>query len=103
MDVLKKSFNIQISGYSGMSQWVSGSTVPFYTGTSLNDVPSDQLWIQTIGSILNGIPEIESYEISALTNSVKIFSDCSGDEDPLRNGYIDINLEIDYDISCVNY
>jgi hypothetical protein len=97
------SCNIQISGYSGMSQWVTSSTVPFYTGTSLNDVPSDQLWIQTIGSILNGIPEIESYEISALTNSVKIFSDCSGDEDPLRNGYIDINLEIDYDISCVNY
>lgn len=97
------SCNIQISGYSGMSQWVSGSTVPFYTGTSLNDVPSDQLWIQTIGSILNGIPEIENYNIDPLTNSVKIFSDCSGDEDPLRNGYIDINLEIDYDISCVNY
>jgi hypothetical protein len=94
--------NLQVSGYSGTTQWVSGDTVSFYTGYTLNDVPSDQLWVQTIQNILNGIPEIENSEINELTNSVKIFSNCSGDEDPLKNGYIEISLEIDYNISCLS-
>lgn len=93
--------NLGITGYTGTTQWVSGDTVNFYTGTSINDVPSDELWIQTIEGILNTIPEVESYQIDALNNSVRIFSNCDGDSDPLRNGYIDISLEIDLDISCV--
>jgi hypothetical protein len=93
--------NLGITGYTGTTQWVSGDTVNFYTGTSLTDVPSDELWIQTIEGILNTIPEVESYQIDALNNSVRIFSNCDGDSDPLRNGYIDISLEIDLDISCV--
>ena len=92
---------IVVSGYSGTTLWVSGGTVPFYTGYTLNDVPSDQLWADTIQTILAGIPEIENVEINQLTNTVKIFSNCNGEDDPLRNGYIDIDLQIDYDISCV--
>ena len=92
---------IVVSGYSGTTLWVSGGTVPFYTGYTLNDVPSDQLWADTIQTILGGIPEIENVEINQLTNTVKIFSNCNGEDDPLRNGYIDIDLQIDYDISCV--
>lgn len=92
---------IVVSGYSGTTLWVSGGTVPFYTGYTLNDVPSDQLWEDTIQTILGGIPEIENVEINQLTNTVKIFSNCNGEDDPLRNGYIDIDLQIDYDISCV--
>ena len=93
--------DIVVSGDSGTTLWVSGGTVPFYTGYTLNDVPSDQLWADTIQSILAGIPEIENVEINQLTNTVKIFSNCNGEDDPLRNGYIDIDLQIDYDISCV--
>ena len=93
--------DIVVSGYSGTTLWVSGGTVPFYTGYTLNDVPSDQLWADTIQTILAGIPEIENVEINQLTNTVKIFSNCNGEDDPLRNGYIDIDLQIDYDISCV--
>ena len=93
--------DIVVSGYSGTTLWVSGGTVPFYTGYTLNDVPSDQLWEDTIQTILAGIPEIENVEINQLTNTVKIFSNCNGEDDPLRNGYIDIDLQIDYDISCV--
>jgi hypothetical protein len=95
------SCNLGITGYTGTTQWVSGDTVNFYTGTTLTDVPSDELWIQTIEGILNTIPEVQSYQIDALNNSVRIFSNCDGDSDPLKNGYIDISLEIDLDISCV--
>ena len=72
--------DIVVSGYSGTTLWVSGGTVPFYTGYTLNDVPSDQLWADTIQSILAGIPEIENVEINQLTNTVKIFSNCNGED-----------------------
>jgi hypothetical protein len=97
--------NLGVTGYTGTTQWISGTTtgaIPFYTGYSLNDAPSDQLWAQTISDILSGIPELQQPpEIDILANTVRIYSNCDGDSDPLRNGYIDISLEIDLDISCV--
>jgi translation elongation factor EF-1alpha len=94
--------NIEISGYSGTTLWTFSANTPFYTGYTLTDVPSDQDWIDVIQDTLSGVTEIQQpVTIDALNNSVKIFSVCSGDDDPLRNGYIVISLEIDIDISCV--
>ena len=93
--------NVSVTGYSDSVQFVSGGTVPFYTGYTLTDVPSDSLWVETIQNILSTIPEIESYEISMLNNSIKIYSNCNTESDPFNNGYIDISLEIDYNINCI--
>jgi hypothetical protein len=63
----------------------SGTTVPFYTATTLNDVPQDTVWQSTIESILSGITQIENYNVNLLNNTLTITSKCSGDIDPLSD------------------
>jgi hypothetical protein len=88
------NYDIEISGitYSG----------PFYTGTTLNDYPSDNLWVDTIDNVLSGLTPspIQSYTINLVDNTISLLSDCTGDEDPLRNTVFGLGLNIDYDITC---
>jgi len=91
--------SVSITGSTG---WVSGSTVPFYTATTLNSVPTDSEWINTVESILNTIPEVGSVTIDLLNNQIIINSDCDGDDDPLKGAVIQIQLQITYDINCVS-
>jgi hypothetical protein len=81
---------------------VSGVTYsqPFYTATTLNDVPQDSLWQSTIEQILDTIPEISSYNIDLLNNTLTVISTCSGDDDPLADEDFTLGLEITYDIVC---
>jgi hypothetical protein len=81
----------------------SGSTtysVPFYTGTTLTDIPQDTLWQTTIESILSSATTISSYSIDLLNNTLQILSNCSGDYDPLSDCTIYLRLKIDYTVSC---
>jgi hypothetical protein len=82
---------------------VSGNTYEqsFYTGTTLNDVPSESLWVQTLESILSGITGISTYTIDATTNTVKVVSTCDGDVDVLSESEFILGLKIEYDIYCV--
>jgi len=89
---------VSITGSTG---WVSGDTVPFYTATTLNSVPTDNLWISTVEGILNGISEVGSVTIDLLNNTIIIKSDCDGDSDPLKGARISIKLQITYDVNCV--
>ena len=75
-------------------------TQNFYTSTGLNDVPSDSLWQTTIGDILDSIPEVGSYTIDLLNNSLQIKSDCNGDQDPLGGKSVTLELGIEYNINC---
>lgn len=89
-----------VTGETTSGIFVSGDTVSFYTGTTLTDVPSDQLWGDTIESIFDNIPEIRSTTIDFLNNTIECVSECNGDLDPFRNGWISIKLKIDFDITC---
>ena len=89
---------VSITGSTG---WVSGDTVPFYTATTLNSVPTDSEWINTVESILNTINEVGSVTIDLLNNTIIIKSDCDGDSDPLQGARISIKLQIPYDVNCV--
>jgi len=73
----------------------------FYTGTTLTDVPSDNLWSSTLGSILSQITQLSSYDIDLFNNQYKLISDCDGDEDPLRGAYVKLELVIDMTTDCV--
>jgi len=94
-------FNAVVS-ITGSTGWVSGATVPFYTATTLNSVPTDSEWISTVEGILNTIPEVGSVTIDLLNNQIIINSDCSGNNDPLKGAVIKIELQINYDANCVS-
>jgi len=88
------NYQIELSGvtYEG----------PFFTATTLNEYPSDNLWVSTIDSVLSGLTPtpLQSYNINLVNNTVNLVSDCNGDEDPLRNTKFVLGLYIDYDVDC---
>lgn len=99
------------SGYTGCSLnsaqltcevEINGSTYTqtFYTTTTLNDVPQDTLWQTTIEDILSGILQVQSYEINLLNNTLTIYSNCDGDDDPLSDADFSLSLSIVYDVVC---
>ena len=78
----------------------SGFTQPFYTATTLNDVPQDTLWQSTIEGVLSGITDISLYTISLTDNTIHIESNCEGDYDPLSDANFTLELTIEYDVTC---
>jgi hypothetical protein len=81
----------------------SAFTQTFYTATTLNDVPQDTVWQSTIESILSSISEVDSYEVNLLNNTLTIYSNCDGDNDPLSDADFSLGLEIVYDVTCSGY
>lgn len=81
---------------------ISGTTypsplVPFYTSTSLLDIPTDQDYYDEIETILLTITGITSVSIDSTTSTITINTD-----DTLSGEQIQIRLIIDYDIDCVS-
>lgn len=80
---------------------ISGVTysLPFYTATTITDIPSDLAWQYAIENLLNTIPGISQYKIISNGSIIQIYTDCAG-----GNIYADetlsINLGISYDVSC---
>ena len=75
---------------------------PFFTATTLNEYPSDNLWVSTIDSVLSGLTPtpLQSYNINLVNNTINLISNCNGDEDPLKNTNFVLGLYIDYDVNC---
>ena len=69
---------------------------PFYTGTTLNDYPSSQQWMDVINTILLTIPQIESFTLDINNNLITIISDCK----ELKGVYFRLSTKIVYDICC---
>ena len=69
----------------------------FYTGTTLNDYPTGQQWIDAIDNILSVIPQIESFTLDLDNNQITIVSDCK----ELKNVYFRLSTKIVYDITCI--
>lgn len=73
-------------------------TTTFYTGTTLVDVPSDNLWYDTITTMLESINGVANVTINPLANQITIQASEGG---PLANQQISVELLIVYDIICL--
>jgi uncharacterized protein (DUF2141 family) len=69
----------------------------FYTTTSLLTAPQDNLWLDTVKSLLLSITGVESVVINELTNQITIQAAPDG---PLNNQEITVDLVISYNIVC---
>jgi len=72
-------------------------TTPFFTATTLTQAPSDNLWYDTIKTLLLSINGVQSVSIDALNNQITIQTYVGG---PLNNQVITVDVLIDYDITC---
>lgn len=74
-------------------------SVVFYNSTGLLDYPSDELWFNTIETLLESIPIIGSVEINPIDNSIVVLTNC--DPESLINADLRVVMRIDYEIACV--
>lgn len=74
----------------------TGTTI--YSGTTLIDVPSNQLYYDTLEELLQGIPGIGQIIINSTTNQIIISTD--PEDNTLEGKEIIIELVIDYQINC---
>ncbi len=70
----------------------------FYTGTTLNIAPSDNLWYDTIKTLLLTIPGISNVVVDPINNELSISTDPNNST--IRSQKIIIELIINYDINC---
>jgi uncharacterized protein (DUF2141 family) len=70
----------------------------FYTGYSLIDVPSDNLYYNTLSNLLENISGIGEVIIDSITNQITIKTDPN--DDSLIGKQVIVELVIDYQISC---
>lgn len=75
----------------------SASSV-FFTGSTLSDVPSDELWYATIESLLESLPQIGNVDINPITNTIVVTTNC--DPSSLVNASLKVVMRIDLDIAC---
>lgn len=71
----------------------------FFTSTSLNNPPSDNLWYDTIKQLLLSIPGILSVTIDQLNNQITIATNPAINS--LDGQEIVVELAIEYDIMCL--
>jgi hypothetical protein len=71
----------------------------FFTSTSLNTPPSDNLWYDTIKQLLLSIPGILSVTIDQLNNQITIATNPASNS--LDGQEIVVELAIEYDIMCL--
>jgi uncharacterized protein (DUF2141 family) len=70
----------------------------FYTGTTLNIAPSDNLWYDTIKTLLLTIPGISNVVVDPINNELSISTDPNNTT--ITSQKIVIELIINYDINC---
>ncbi len=76
-------------------------TTSFYTGTSLNDFPFDNVYYDLLEEQLQTYPIIGQVLVDVINNKITIITDCNVSEN-LEGVNIDVFLKITYDISCVS-
>jgi len=77
----------------------TGYSESFYTTTDLNDVPSDNLWEETVGNLISNYTGI-TYSTDLLNNIFSIQGICEGDVDPTNGAFVELRVEIDLDVNC---
>lgn len=94
--VLNKAIFEALTNVSG----VTDSTV-FYTGYTLTDVPSDELFATTVRNLLLTYDGIGTVTIDTTKNKIVITTDCESSAD-LSDSNVSVSMIIHYDISCVS-
>jgi uncharacterized protein (DUF2141 family) len=77
------------------------TTVPFYTGTTLEEYPTDSEWFTLLGNVLSEYEGIKEVIVKPGDNQIIIITVCGNDELDYNNSKVNIDLIINYDISCV--
>jgi hypothetical protein len=76
----------------------SAETQLSFTSTTLNQAPSDNIYYDTVDTLLSAVPGVGSVTIDQLMNQIKIQT-APGD-DTLNGQEIILDLIIVYDIIC---
>ncbi len=76
---------------------LSAST-SFYTSKTLVDVPSDNVWIDSITSLLQSVPGVSNVIVDTVNNQITIQKNAANTF--LDNQIINFDIAIEYDISC---
>lgn len=76
------------------------ATTMFYTGTTLTEYPSDELWANTIKDLILTYEGISNVILDLPNNKITIKTDCDS-EISYDNVQVLVNMVIHYDISCV--
>lgn len=71
----------------------------FFTATTLNNPPSDNLWYNTIKSLLLSVPGVQSVTIDQINNQITIATSPSNNS--LNGQEIVVELSIVYNIICL--
>lgn len=81
---------------------VSGTTYTdtFYTATTIYDLPTDNLYYGSIRNVLLSVYGIGGVDIDPLNNLITISTDCNLPANILAGAEINLDLSIEYDISC---
>ena len=75
------------------------TTDDFYTGTTLNEYPTIEQWVDAVEGLLSAYEGLGEVTFDIEGNGMKITSDCNS-EVSLTDAGIDISMKIYYDISC---
>ena len=70
----------------------------FFTATTLNQAPADNLWYDSITQLVQSIAGVRSVSINQFTNQITIQTN---EGSPIQNQQISVELIIFYDIICV--
>lgn len=73
----------------------------FYTGNTINEFPTNQLYADTLEELLLSYPTIGEVIIDLLENKTIIITNCNVSEN-INGTKVKIYLRITYDISCVS-
>lgn len=76
----------------------SGNT--FYTGYTLNDLPSNSQWGDSLVGLINSFSGVSSAMVSLVDNTLTILSNCSTSTNILSGAIVEVSLQIDYEINC---
>jgi hypothetical protein len=77
-------------------------TQSFYTATTINDVPENSDFYNTVETLLSGVTGIGEVIVDTDNNTITVNTSCEETTDPLSNQNITVQVSILYDINCVS-
>jgi hypothetical protein len=80
----------------------SAFTQSFYTATTINDVPANSDWYDTVETLLSGVTGIGEVIVNTDNNTITVNTSCEETTDALSNQNVTVQVSISYVINCVS-
>ena len=77
------------------------STTTFYTGTTINDVPTDEQWSEALQTLFSGYTGITNTIVDLQTNTITLETRCERGVNPLAFAPIETYLQVNFLAQCV--